>query len=129
MLTEGLTPECLNRLVILVLTFPSSGQTPIQAEIMLKRYLDQLNPQVVIIEVNPYAFTSDGVESALDLIANDANDWLSIEMTFRLNHLKVYNTLIYGMFDDWFQRNADFKEPIVKEKRNLCAWWFYHKAD
>ena len=92
----------------------SSAQTPIQTKILLKRYLEQLDPDLIIFEVYPSTLSSDGVESALDLIANDRNDLLSVRMAFTVNNVKVYNTLIYGVFRDLFSLDSDFIEDPVK---------------
>lgn len=93
----------------------SSGQTPINGQVLLKRYLDQLNPKLVIYEVFPGSFNSDGVESALDIIANDRNDINSLRMAIIINHLKVYNTLVFGLYNDLLGVNRNFKEATSKE--------------
>lgn len=92
----------------------SSSQTPVQTEMLVDRYLEQLNPEHIIYEVFPESFQSDGVESALDVIATDQNDWQSIEMAWKVNHLKVYNTLIFGLIDQNIN-GLDNSEP--KKKR------------
>ncbi len=92
----------------------SSSQTPIQTQVLLNRYLSTLNPKMVIYEVFPSPFTSDGVESSLDVISNDKNDYQSIEMALKINNIKVYNTLIYGIFRDVLNLNQSFLEPIEK---------------
>ncbi|MCK5147194.1 hypothetical protein KAR48_10595 [bacterium] len=92
----------------------SSAQTPLQTIVLLKRYLNKLNPKMVVYEVNAEGFSSDGVESSMDIIANDRNDFGSIKMAFQQRHLMVYNTLIYGFYRDIFNKNKDFKENIVK---------------
>lgn len=92
----------------------SSNQTHIQTEILLKRYLKSLHPKLVIYEVNPEMFMIDGVESSVDLIANDRNDLLTIEMALKLNHLKTYNTLVHGLWVDWLKLDEDYVEPAVK---------------
>lgn len=92
----------------------SSAQTPIQTRILLDRYLEQLDPDLIIYEVYPSTLSSDGVESALDLIANDQNDLRSIRMAFKINNVKVYNTLIYGIFRDLFALDREFVENPVK---------------
>jgi poly-D-alanine transfer protein DltD len=92
----------------------SSGQTPINGQVLLKRYLDQLSPELVIYEVFPGSFNSDGVESSLDIIANDNNDFQSLLMAVKINHLKTYNTLIFGLYNDVFGWNRDFQEPLSK---------------
>ncbi|HET8962701.1 MAG TPA: hypothetical protein VFM99_02300, partial [Chitinophagales bacterium] len=72
--------------------------------------LDQLNPKLIIYEINPGVLSEDGVESALDIIANDKNDIYSIQMALKLNHAKVYNTLMYGLMQDIFNLNNSFVE-------------------
>ena len=67
----------------------SSSQSPIQTEILFKRYLDQLNPKLVVFEVYPKTFESDGVEAGLDLLANDKIDLNVIKMCFQLNNIKI----------------------------------------
>lgn len=89
----------------------SSSQTPIQSEMVLKRYVDQVKPKIVIYEVYPLTFTLDGVESATDLIANDKNDILSVSMSIKTNKVKVYNTLIYGFYIDLLGRYDGVIEP------------------
>lgn len=83
----------------------SSSQTPMQTSILLDRYLNQLNPQIVIYEVYPITFTLDGLESALDLVTNDQNDFASLKMALNLNHIKLYNSLIYSTYRQLTNRN------------------------
>lgn len=92
----------------------SSGQTPIQTQVLLNRYLDRLNPKLVVFEVYPTMLTLDGVESSLDLIANDKNDIFSIGMSLRINNIKTYNTLIYGFMQDLIGLNKSYIEPVQK---------------
>lgn len=88
----------------------SSGQTPTHTFVLVNRYLEQLNPKLIVYEVYPKTFSSDGVESALNLIANQSNDLLTASMALDLNHTKVYNTLIYGLTRDFFKLNSSFEE-------------------
>ncbi len=91
----------------------SSSQTPVQTVVLLKRYFNQINPKLIIYEVDPDAFSSDGVESSLDIISNDKNDLNSIKMAFKTNHIKVYNTLIYALLRDFFNLNSSFTEQNI----------------
>lgn len=93
----------------------SSQQTPINTRVLLNRYLDKLNPEIIIYEVYPGTFSVDGIESSLDIISNDRNDFQSIKMAISQNHIKVYNTLIYAFYRDIFNRNSDFIEPLKKD--------------
>lgn len=91
----------------------SSSQTPIQTLVLLKRHLHKLNPKCIVFEVNPDTFSSDGVESSVDIIANEKNDINSVLMAFTLNHIVVYNTLIYGLIHDLFSLNKNYKESLI----------------
>lgn len=92
----------------------SSAQTPIQTLTLLNRYLDKLQPKLIIYEVFPPTLSSDGVESSMDIIANDKNDFYSYQMALNINKIKTYNTLLYGTLRDLFQLNYDFVEPKQK---------------
>jgi len=105
----------------------SSSQTPIQTKILLERYLTTLNPDTVIYEVYPGTFSSDGVESSLDLIANDNNDLATLKMAFKINHIKTYNTLIYGFYRDIFNKNASFSEPTAKDGDQYVSGGYVEK--
>lgn len=92
----------------------SSAQTPIETKVLAIKYLDQLHPSTVIYEVSPALFANDGVESSLDLIANDKISVETVKMVFDINNLKTYNTLIYGIYRCIFKLDADVKDPIKK---------------
>lgn len=93
----------------------SSSQTPIQTKLLLSRYLESLNPKKIVYEVYPITLSMDGVESSLDIIANDENDLKSIKMAFQINNMKTYNTLIYGLSRDLLGLNDSFTEPLINE--------------
>lgn len=105
----------------------SSGQTPMQALVLLKRYLDKLNPKLLVLEVCPLSFSSDGVESTADIIASEKNDKHSLRMALSVNHLKIYNTLIYRFICDIFSLNKNFKEPIIKGADTYVSGGFVEK--
>lgn len=105
----------------------SSSQTPIQSEVLLKRYLERLNPKTIIYEVDPSSFGADGIEPSLDIIANDKNDFKSIIMSLKQNHIKVYNTLIYGFYRDLFNKNSSYIEEIKKGADTYIKGGFVEK--
>lgn len=90
----------------------SSSQTPIQTLALVKRYLNKLNPKVVVLEVYPVTLSLDGVEAGLDLVSNDRNDIYSVEMALKINHTKVYNTLTYAAIRDLLGLNDSFVQPL-----------------
>lgn len=99
----------------------SSSQTPIQTSLLLNRYLDYLNPKIVVFEVSPATFDNDGVESSMDIIANDRNDKYSVEMALKLNNVKTYNTLVYGFIQDLLNHPASYSEPLVRNEDTYIA--------
>ena len=96
-----------------VFNLGSSSQTPLQTELLLKRYLKQLNPKIIIYAVNADAFCSDGIESSLDLISNDIIDFEMIKLALSQNHIKLYNTLIYSLYKDITGHLQTYKQPAI----------------
>lgn len=105
----------------------SSAQTPIQTKILLERYLDSLNPKLIIYEVYPLTFNIDGIESSLDLIANDNNDFNSILMSLKSKHITTFNTMVYALFLDIFSRKSKYEEPIKKDGDTYISGGFVEK--
>ncbi|GGE32292.1 hypothetical protein GCM10010832_10710 [Psychroflexus planctonicus] len=92
----------------------SSSQTPLQTNILLNRYLNQLAPKLIVYEVYPGTFMSDGVESSLDLLSNDKNDLDSFKMAFKTKNIKVLNTFIYASIRDMLNLNTNYTEQNNK---------------
>ena len=111
---RGLDPRIFKDYGYKTFNLGSPNQTPLQTKILLERYLKRLNPKLVIYEINPRSFIFDGVESSLDLLANDKIDIKSLEMALTLNNVKTYNTLLYGYYRQLFNKNKYIKEDAVK---------------
>lgn len=105
-------PRIFNAAGVKIFNLGSSAQTPMQTKILLDRYLDKINPKVVIYEVFPKTFAIDGVESSFDIISNDKNDLASFKMAVELGHIGTYNTLLYGYYRDITGRNKFFEEKL-----------------
>lgn len=95
---RGFDPRIFKKFGYKTFNLGSNSQTPIHTEFILNRYLDSLNPKIVIFEVCPYIFSSDGIESALEFMSNDDIGLDNIKLSFKNNNLKVYNTLIYAIY-------------------------------
>lgn len=92
---RGFDPRIFKKSEISSFNLGTSSQTPIQTELLLNRYLKQINPKMVIFEVFPEIFNSDGVESAVDIIGNSKNDMESFKMMMKINNVKTYNVFLY----------------------------------
>ncbi len=112
---RGFDTRILNDSGISSFNLGSSSQTPLQTKVLLKKYLTRLSPNRIIYVVDPDAFTSDGVESSLDLISNDRNDINTIKMAIAVHHIKVFNTLIFACMRDALKLNNKFAEPVCKD--------------
>ncbi len=132
---RGFDPRIFKEHGLTTFNLGSSAQTPAQTKVLLNRYLDRLNPKTVIYEVYPNSLTSDGVESSLDIIANDKNDFNSIIMTLKSKSIKTYNALIFGIYADLVNSFSSFKETKVKENDTYVEGGYverkmtYHKAE
>lgn len=107
----------------------SKAATPLQVLTLLNRYLDQLNPKIVVYEVFPPTFELDGVEASLHLLANDVIDKHSFELAFKQNHLKTYNTLFYGTIKELLNQNNNFKEDSIKGKDQYFKGGYVERED
>ena len=110
-------PRFYKKYGLTIFNLGSTAQSPMQTQLLLKRYLDKLNPKLIVYDVYPEVFGFDGVESAVNIILNDKNDFESIKMALILNHIKVYNALIYGFYRDVFKKEVDCSEEssIVRQ--------------
>ncbi len=124
---RGLDPRIFSEYGFKTFNLGSSAQTPTQTKVLLNRYLDILNPKLVIYEVYPATFTLDGVESSLDIIANDKNDLQSIKMSLTINNIRTYNTLVYGFIRDFLGLNKSVTEPVIKGEDKYVSGGFVER--
>lgn len=88
---RGFDPRIFGDAGYTVFNLGSSAQTPEQTLVLLRKYLPQLHPNMVIFEVYPATFANSGVESSLDLISNSRPDFLTLQMAFSINDIRTYN--------------------------------------
>lgn len=92
----------------------SSSQSPIQTNVLLNQYIDHLNPKLLVLEVYAGTLGIDGVESSLDLAANNKMDWNYIKTLVDLKNIRSVNSAIYGSFREFFSLNDDFEEDLIQ---------------
>jgi hypothetical protein len=110
---RGFDPRVFAGKGIRIFDLGSSAQTPMQTEILVKKYISRVKPKLVIFEVFPGVFAIDGVESSVDLISNAGIDLSTVMMVCRVNNLITYNTLLFHGFKKLFFKNR-FHEPECK---------------
>lgn len=65
---RGFDPRIFEEKGIITFNLGTTAQTPIQSELILETFIDQFAPTRVLLEVYPWGFTSDGIESSIDLL-------------------------------------------------------------
>lgn len=105
----------------------SSAQTFLQTEILVNRYLEDLNPDFVILDIYPEMFLSDGVESSLDLISNDFNNIETLKLSFQLRNIKVINTWIFAVYKEYIHNTLDDTENMVQNANTYVNGGFVER--
>ncbi len=78
---RGFDPRIFEKHGISSFNLGSSAQSPVQTEILVDRFIDRLDPRLVVYEVHAERLRADVVESTLDLAANAGMDpalWLVV---------------------------------------------------
>lgn len=103
----------------------SSSQTPIQTNYLLEKYLDQLNPKMIIWDVNPSTFSNSGVESFLDFLSTCLDCQDLYQMMFEINDLLAYN----GYLKRTFVGVEENSEYSVQSKDMYISGGFVESED
>lgn len=111
---RGFDPRIFSKYGYKTFNLGSGGQTPAQSEWLVKKYLSQLNPRLVIIEVNPYTLSRDGVEPALDLISNHHFEISLAGMVYQTTNIKVLNAFVYSFWHELSGGKRNYIEKSFK---------------
>ena len=125
---RGFDPRVFSRQGYRLFNLGSSAQTPIQTEYLVKKYIDQLRPRLVIFELFPAVFCIDGVESSIDLLSNGEVDWGAVKMSWALQNLVTWNTLVYQLFNSLFYHDP-YEEPLCKNGDCYVSGGFVEKQE
>lgn len=91
----------------------SSSQTPVQTEVLLKRYVNQMNPKLVVFEVFQPILDMDGVESSIDLINSEQIGLDMLPLLMKEMNPKVFNSFVFSSYKQGIGFYASFKESKV----------------
>ena len=110
---RGFDNRIFNQNDISTFNLGSSAQSPVQTLMLSNKYLDILNPKIVVYEICPRSLSSDGLESALEIISSEKIDLHILKMAIDINNIKLYNTLLYV----WCLEIFDLKPLVIFKKR------------
>lgn len=74
-------PSVFERLGLKTFNLGSPSQTPLNTSYLLDQYYDQLNPRLVVLEVNLHVLAKDGLEAFYDLMINTPISWENARMS------------------------------------------------
>lgn len=111
---RGYDPRIFKEYGYTLFNLGSSAQTFLQTEMLVEKYIDSLNPKIVIFDVYPYLFHLDGIESSLDIISNSRLDRRMAQLVLEQNNIKLYNTFLFSAYKDFFNMKSSTREPLKK---------------
>lgn len=126
---RGFDPRIFDKAGLSSFNLGSSSQAPVQSLVLLKKYLNHIQPKCVVFEICPQVFSSDGVESSLDIISNDTIDWHSTKMVFEINNFKTYNTFIYSAVRQYFKLDKNFIEEKTIGKDTYISGGYVQRKE
>ena len=124
---RGFDPRIFEKEGIRIFNMGSSNQTPVQSDVLLRQYTPRLNPKTVIYVVYPEVFSVDGVESTLDILANDRIDPKLMALVVSQKNLKLLNTMTYGLYRQVFGINDKLNEKEFKSNDLYVSGGFVEK--
>ncbi|MFM9986549.1 MAG: hypothetical protein ACKVOK_15015 [Flavobacteriales bacterium] len=92
---RGYDPRIFQRENFSSFNLGSNSQTPIQSEILLKRHLKNLSPDLVILDVYPVVMQNDGIESTIDFLGNTTIQKDLAAIALQSKNAVVLNTLLF----------------------------------
>ncbi|HWV71208.1 MAG TPA: hypothetical protein VN040_05815 [Pseudosphingobacterium sp.] len=116
---RGYDPRIFRQCQWRLFNLGSSAQTPVQTAYVLDRYVAKIRPKLVILEVAPELFASDGNESMVDFISNAELDIELVRLALLQKNIGVYNTLLYRVFADMLGFNDGFVEENPSKSGDL----------
>lgn len=105
----------------------SSAQTFLQTELLVDRYLEQLDPEIVVIDVYPDMFSSDGMESTVDLISSDPLNWEDFLLSLEHGNPKVLNTWIFDSYQEIVHDSFEQQGPLEMEMDTYISGGFVER--
>ena len=111
---RGFDPRIFSKAGYSSFNLGSSSQTPIQTKILYERYIDRLSPKLIVFDIFPNTFNTEGVESFLNLLSNAPLGHDLVMAAIQSRHATVWNTTILSAWRTLIGANDGFKEPLYR---------------
>lgn len=109
---RGYDPRIFQESGYRIFNLGSSAQTFLQTELLMKRYIDSMRPKLVIFDVYPTLFSSDGVESSLELISKGFVNAELGKLIITQNNVKLYNAFAFAFYKQYLNPVDPVRESI-----------------
>ena len=93
-------PHVFDRLGLKTFNLGSPSQTPLNSWYVLDKYYDQLNPRLVVLEVNLHVLAKDGLESFYDLMINTPVSWENAQMSMATRYPHALTAMAVRAFSE-----------------------------
>jgi hypothetical protein len=93
-------PHVFDRLGLRTFNLGSPSQTPLNTRYVLDKYYDQLNPRLVVLEVNLHVLAKDGLESFYDLMINTPVSWDNARMSLATRYPHALTAMAVRVLSD-----------------------------
>lgn len=108
-----------------VFNMGSTSQSPVNSYFLLKKYLPDLNPGLVVIEVYWEVMEENGLESALDLLSNAEMSPQLIEMALAVGDFRAVNALLIRLLNPNYDLTGI--TPEIDEKDSYIEGGFVER--
>jgi hypothetical protein len=108
---RGFDPRVFNAVGFRTFNLGSSSQSPVQTRWLVDRYLERMKPKLVVMDVFPTTFTTEGIESTLNVLSNAPLDPALLRMALRTAHADACNTAILALWHELTNTHPVSSEP------------------
>jgi hypothetical protein len=121
---RGYDPRIFQSNGIRIFNLGSSGQTPLQTEVLVNRYLESVHPRSVLFDVNPALFAGDGAGCVADILQNSPINADVIRMAADVNNMRVYNSLVYSECRQLLGMNGNIRSAMPNDSDKYVSGGF-----
>ena len=112
---KGVDPRIFEENRIRVFNMGSGMQTPEISYTLLNRYVDSLQPGLVLYSANPEVFDNAQIWSLMDVLSNMPPNWPVVKRALASADIRVINVLIFSLYQHLTGQATQVVEPPVME--------------